>query len=205
MKAIKTGAWAQASQSLGAYARGFDAAASQAILRVGHMARKEIVTGITKQAPGGQAFQPLAKSTQLVRRAQGSRKSKALIVTGELRKAVTVKRVGPLVVFVGILRQAVSSDGQSLVNIAEVHEYGKEFRISPTDLSRRFFFWVLRKTGHHDEGSGLMGGGGGGGAWIVRIPPRPFFGPVAAMMQKTLRKTIEREITKILRQKYGLK
>ena len=78
----------------------------------------EIKRGIRSQAPGGKPFVKLAEST--IRR-KGS--SKALIDTGFLVNAIT-QRILADKAFVGLLRGTVNKDGEDLVNIGAVMEYG---------------------------------------------------------------------------------
>ena len=73
---------------------------------------------IRNQAPGGQAFAKLADST-IARK--GS--SKALIDTGFLINSITQKIMADKA-FVGLLRGTVNKDGESMVNIGAVMEYG---------------------------------------------------------------------------------
>lgn len=79
---------------------------------------REIQKGIVSQSPGGKPFAKLAEST--VKR-KGS--SKALIDTGFLVNAITQKIMADKA-FVGLLRTAVNKDGESMVNIGAVMEYG---------------------------------------------------------------------------------
>jgi phage gpG-like protein len=79
---------------------------------------REIQRGIRSQAPGGQPFVKLAEST--IER-KGS--SKALIDTGFLVNAITQKIMADKA-FVGLLRGTVNKDGEDMVNIGAVMEYG---------------------------------------------------------------------------------
>jgi len=79
---------------------------------------REIKRGIRSQAPGGKPFVKLAEST--IRR-KGS--SKALIDTGFLVNAIT-QRILVDKAFVGLLRGTVNKDGDDMVNIGAVMEYG---------------------------------------------------------------------------------
>jgi hypothetical protein len=83
---------------------------------------REIKRGIRSQAPGGKPFVKLAEST--IRR-KGS--SKALIDTGFLVNAIT-QRILVDKAFVGLLRGTVNKDGEDLVNIGAVMEYGATIR-----------------------------------------------------------------------------
>ncbi len=79
---------------------------------------REIKRGIRSQAPGGKPFVKLAEST--IRR-KGS--SKALIDTGFLINAITQKIMADKA-FVGLLRGTTNKDGEDIVNIGAVMEYG---------------------------------------------------------------------------------
>ena len=79
---------------------------------------REIQRGIKSQAPGGVPFAKLAEST--IDR-KGS--SKALIDTGFLVNAITQKIMAAKA-FVGLLRGTVNPQGEDVVNIGAVMEYG---------------------------------------------------------------------------------
>lgn len=79
---------------------------------------REIQRGIKNQAPGGVPFAKLAEST--IDR-KGS--SKALIDTGFLVNAITQKIMADKA-FVGLLRGTVNAQGEDMVNIGAVMEYG---------------------------------------------------------------------------------
>lgn len=89
--------------------------------KLAHELRRDIVTGIRKQAPGGLQFKPLADSTKAMK---GS--SKALIDHGDLIRSVNVTKLGSLSYFVGVHRSVVSPGGQPMWNIAEIHEFGSK-------------------------------------------------------------------------------
>jgi phage gpG-like protein len=93
-------------------------ALQQATIRNALFLVREIQRGIRNQAPGGQAFAKLADST--IER-KGS--SKALIDTGFLINSITQKIMADKA-FVGLLRGTVNKDGESMVNIGAVMEYG---------------------------------------------------------------------------------
>jgi len=90
----------------------------QATVRNAVFLVREIQKGIRNQAPGGKPFVKLAEST--IKR-KGSKK--ALIDTGFLINSVTCKIMADKA-FVGLLRGTVSKDGESIVNIGAVMEYG---------------------------------------------------------------------------------
>ena len=79
---------------------------------------REIQRGIKRQAPGGKPFAPLAPGT--IKR---KKSSKALIDTGFLVGAITQKIMADKA-FVGLLRETVNKDGENMVNIGAVMEYG---------------------------------------------------------------------------------
>ena len=93
-------------------------ALKQATLKNALLLVREIKRGIRSQAPGGKPFAKLAEST--IRR-KGS--SKALIDTGFLVNAITQKIVAEGA-FVGLVRGTVNKEGEDLVNIGAVMEYG---------------------------------------------------------------------------------
>jgi hypothetical protein len=90
----------------------------QATIRNALFLVREIQLGIRSQAPGGQVFVKLAEST-IARK--GS--SKALIDTGFLINAITQKIMADKA-FVGLLRGTINKDGEDMVNIGAVMEYG---------------------------------------------------------------------------------
>ncbi|HQN02224.1 MAG TPA: hypothetical protein PLL36_14180, partial [Candidatus Hydrogenedentes bacterium] len=79
---------------------------------------REIQRGIKSQAPGSVPFAKLAESTI---DQKGS--SKALIDTGFLVNAITQKIMADKA-FVGLLRGTVNAQGEDMVNIGAVMEYG---------------------------------------------------------------------------------
>ena len=115
----RTGDWdkARAKLTTGMGSR-LATALRQATIRNALFLVREIQRGIRSQAPGGQAFVKLAEST--IER-KGS--SKALIDTGFLVNAITQKIMADKA-FVGLLRGTVNKDGEDMVNIGAVMEYG---------------------------------------------------------------------------------
>lgn len=177
-----TGDWARAAMILRTAPAKLRLAMDRAVLAEAHFFRRKVVEGFRTQAPGGQHFKPLSPLTLAIRRFRGINSTKALIVHGDLRNSISVfHRMNPLgaEAFVGVKRGARGRQGQDLVNIAEIHEFGAGPIIIPvTDAMRRFFFAMLRK----EQPGGTEGTGGGGfrrGFLIVKIPARPFLRPVA--------------------------
>lgn len=200
MNVRKTGAWEKAARVLHAYATKLHIAISTAVKLEAHDARTAVVKGIAAQAPGGAGFKPLATTTLAVRKATGFGGKKALIRTGELRKAVVIvdETKTNFSAFVGILRTSTGKDGKKLINVAEVHEFGKTITHPATERSRRFLFWALSRAGK-TGGERTDAQGGSGGSVMIKIPPRPFFGPVwANVVQPGLRKRMELRINAIM-------
>lgn len=175
MTVTLTGDWAKLKDVLARAPGQVAAAARRAVLQEAHHLRNKIVEGIREQAPGGTKFKPISPLTAAARKLRGFGGTKALIDRGDLRNAIKVVPEGSDGAFVGVHKSAVGKDGQSLVNIASVHEYGMGpiiVRITPA--MRRYLAVLYRKAGME------LGGGGSGGTGVVvlRIPPRPFIGPV---------------------------
>lgn len=97
-------------------------AVSNATGKLAHDLRKEIVTGIRSQAPGGIHFKPLAPST-IARKKNGS---KALIDQGDLIRSINVTKLGDLAFFVGVHRSVQGKAGKPMWNLAEIHEFGSK-------------------------------------------------------------------------------
>lgn len=169
---VRVGQWAQAHAFAGMGPSKIDAALDIALRREAELFRKEVVEGIAKQAPGGEKFKPLAKTTKAMRRHKGFKGTKALIVRGDLRRSIKVTKA-PGGYFVGVLRSARSRNGDSLVNVAATHEFGATITIRMTRKMRRFLAMVFRKAGLPEPG------GASGPVIVVKIPPRPFLQPVA--------------------------
>jgi phage gpG-like protein len=118
-----TGKWDFVTRNLFIAAAALPKAIDTAVMQEAQAFRKEIVQGITKQAPGGVPFRPLHPRTLALRRARGFKGTKILIVTGDLRNSITAVRVSRGV-FVGILRSTRHRGGDLMVNVAAIHEFG---------------------------------------------------------------------------------
>lgn len=188
----RVGQWFAVAKILQGSTRGIRAVIDKTVLQEAHFFRKEIVKGIRTQKPGGKAFKPLAKNTIRTRRAKGFRGRKALIRSGGLRNSITVVKVGTGA-FVGILRSARNKDGESLVNIGEIHEFGRgPFLVPVTAKSRAF-----------------LGAAGvspiPGRVAVITIPARPFLRPVFKKHGKpsTAKRRIMRRLAKNFKGKFG--
>ena len=119
MPVRRTGDWAKAKAVLGhSLGPRMAAALRAATAKNAMLLVREIQRGIKSQAPGGVPFAKLAEST--IDR-KGS--SKALIDTGFLVNAITQKIMADKA-FVGLLRGTINPQGEDVVNIGAVMEYG---------------------------------------------------------------------------------
>jgi phage gpG-like protein len=171
MKISRTGDWGRARRLLTAAPQRLQAAIATAVRQEAHALRNEIVQGLTSQAPGGEPLLPPSPLTLAARQLEGFSGTKSLIVRGDLRNSITVFIHGDEA-FVGVSRSARSKDGESMVDLAELHEYGGPPVIIPiTPKMRRFLFALLRKAGKEPTG------GSGRGVIVVQVPARPFLRP----------------------------
>lgn len=172
--AFRTGDWARARRLLAGAPERFRAAVDVSIRQEAHALRNEIVDGLTRQAPGGTPLKPLARLTLAARQLGGIGGTKALIARGDLRNAISVLVVGG-VVSVGVPRSARASDGGSLVDLAQLHEFGGPPVLIPiTPKMRAFLFALFRQAG---MAPARRGGRGGPGVVVVQTPARPFLRP----------------------------
>jgi len=194
MASVRTiGDWRKARRLLAAAPQRFRQAMERAVLQEAHLYRKEIVQGLTRGSPGGQTFAPLAETTLATRRARGMRGTKPLIARGDLRRSVVVVK-GPFGgAFVGILRTARGRDGQRLVNVAQVHEFGKVVAFRLTPKSQAFVASMMRKAGVEPRE-----GKSAGGIVVVTIPARPFLRPVWEKLSKDAPARVVRRVARIL-------
>jgi len=171
MAVMRTGDWARARQLLAAGPQRLRSAIGVAIRQEAQGLRNEIVQGLTSQAPGGEPIKPPAPLTLATRQLEGFGGTKALLVRGDLRNSITVIVEGDEA-FIGVPRSARSSGGESLVDLAQLHEYGGPPVIIPiTPKMRRFLFALLRQAGKEPTG------GSGRGVVVVQVPARPFLRP----------------------------
>lgn len=191
IQAKKIGPWSQVGKLLAAAPRRMQAAFDKALLQEARFLRTKIVEGIREQAPGGQAFAPLAPTTLAIRQYRGFRGTKALIVQADLRNSITVVRDGDRVL-VGVLRSARNRAGKSQVDIAALQEYGsRPIVVHLTPRARAFLHAAFRHAGLDGPSSGQPGTG----IAVIKIPPRPFLAPVFdkyAQPEQVSRRYLER-------------
>jgi len=178
----KSGDWAMARRLLAGGPVKLKAAVGTALRQEAQLLRKEIVQGITRQAPGGESIKPPPPLTHAARQMKGRGGTKSLMVSGDLRNGIATIVKGDEA-FVGVPRKARGKDGKSLVDVAQVQEFGAGPIIIPmTPAMRRFLFALLRIAGE----SG--GGGSGKGVVVIQIPARPFLRPAFKVFQKGVQK-----------------
>lgn len=168
------GAWADASRIATTMSEKFGKAAERAVMKEAHRLRGLIIRNITGGGrPAGAPFAELSPLTLVMRKfRRGFGGSKPLIQTAALRNSISVVKVGGGAVFVGVMRKA-SKKG---VNVAELMEFGsKQYSIKMTPKMRRFLMKAFRMAGLVSSGAK---GSGGGGMLVIKIPARPFIGPV---------------------------
>ena len=193
MTVRKTGDWAKAARLLRAGPLKLRGAITTALLQEAHLLRKEIVQGLTSQAPGGEALQPLSPLTLAARKLAGFGGTKALLRRGDLRNAVSVI-AKQHEAFVGILRKAKGADGRSLVNLAEVHEFGKGPIVIPlTPAMQRYLFLLLKRAGVADKR------GRGKGVVVTSIPARPFLRPAFDKFSRGARERFLGRVARLLK------
>jgi len=74
-----------------------------------------------------------------------------------------------------VLRTAKGREGQPLVNVAAVHEFGsRPIVVKLTPKARRFLHAAFRKAGLDRPASG----GPSTGIAVIKVPARPFLAPV---------------------------
>ena len=178
----RRGDWARVRALISAGPARLKGVVARSIRQEAEGLRREIVQGLTRQAPGGRALRPPAETTLATRRLQGFGGRKSLLVRGDLRNSVTVKLRGDAA-FIGVPRAARGHTGQPLIKIAELHEFGSAPTVIPmSDAMRRFIFAVLREAGAPLRAGG--GSGGRRGLVVVQIPARPFLRPAFEAFQR---------------------
>ncbi|MCY1036172.1 hypothetical protein OV207_32355 [Corallococcus sp. BB11-1] len=178
MVVSRTGDWARARQLLAAGSSRLEGAMQAALHQEAHALRKEVVQGLTQQAPGGESLRPPSPLTLAARQLAGFSGTKALLVSGVLRNSISVVVEGDEA-FIGVPRSAKSPDGESLVDVAQLQEYGGPPVVIPmTPKMRRFLFALLRQAGQ------ARTGGSGRGVIVTQTPARPFLRPAFARFRQ---------------------
>lgn len=168
------GDWDKAIQMIDGWQKNLKRALHKALLQEGEFLRAQIILGISSGAPGGEKFAPRSQLTTAFMKVTGhGGYTNTLIRSGDLRNSVTVVPKGDAV-FVGILRQ--TRGRSNLYNLASIHEFGRTFLVQWTAKSRAWFFAMMRKAGIEVNPARRLPAPRG--MRLVRIPARPFLGPV---------------------------
>lgn len=153
-----------------------NAAISAFLLREAEVMRKLVIQGFIRQGLST-PWRKLSPWTLAARRLKNFSGTKALIHSAEMMKSVTTSiSADGMTAFCGILYQARRSDGQSMVNIAKIHEFGfgpKAIRVTPK--MAKYIGLLLRYMPEKRAKRRIRKASGG--MFILVIPPRPFFGP----------------------------
>jgi len=182
MSVRKTGDWGAARRVLAAGPVRLKLAIAVALKQEAQLLRKEIVQGLTRQAPGGKSLASPSPLTLATRRMEGFGGSKSLLVRGDLRNAVSVVVKGDEA-FIGVPRKARGKGGEVLIDVAQVQEFGSAPMVIPmTPAMRRFLFKAMREAGIEP------GGGSGKGVVVVKVPARPFLRPAFESFKKGAQK-----------------
>jgi len=200
------GDWIRARRSISAAAAlRMNRAWRKAMLKEAHIWRKALVTGMTRQMPGGKKYTKLKQLTWAKRRAEGFSGRKALLRTGAFRRNINVTERGKTI-FVGVLRGVRTRDGKEMVNIFRVHEEGRIIVMRVTPAMRNYFYAMIRRSGiqlHGKKGTG----GFKRGILIIKIPARPTFAPVYEHMLRnkgSMRRRIMRAFSIASKGEFGL-
>ena len=199
MGIARVGDWAAAQSFLTAAPSRVDAGLKVAIRREAELFRKEVVQGIAKQAPAGKRFKALSKHTLVMRKFQKFKGKKALMRRGDLRRSIKVT-TAPGGFFVGILRSARSSQGDGLVNIAAVQEFGATIVLKMTPKMRKYLAMVFRQAGLVASAAPATSGASSR-VIIIRNPARPFIEPVAEKLRPGSSERVVATVSNALRLK----
>ena len=192
MTVQKTGDWALARRILSGAPAKMKVAVNLALRQEAELLRKEIVQGITKQAPGGESFKPLSPLTLAARKMAGFGGTKALMVRGDLRNAISAIVKGDEA-FVGVPRKAKDKQGKPVIDVAKVHEFGAgPFVVPMAPAMRRYLFALYAKAGN------ARSKGTGKGVVVIRIPARPFLRPAFKAFSKDVQKRFLRRVAGVL-------
>ena len=184
-----------ARNMLGRYQARLPRAMERAIKKEGQNLSGMIKTGMRRQAPGGKKFKPLAESTKMMKES-----SKALIDHGDLLRSVNVSmfKMGAeagQAAFIGVHRTVKNKDGESMANIAEIHEFGtKPFKIPVTPKMRAYLNFL-----HDINRINFVLGPKTKVINHPGVPERPFLRPSFEEWQKGLEQRFNQHVAFFLR------
>lgn len=195
MELQRTGDWSFVAKMLEGEVNRFRGTLQTVLRQEAELLRKEIVQGITKQAPGGKGFRPLSELTLAARRLKRFRGTKALMVRGDLRNNISAIIRGDEA-FVGVHRKARDKNGKPVIDIAKLNEFGSNPIVIPiTPKMRRFLAALYREAGIPRA----AGSGGGKGVVVTRIPARPFLRPAFERFSKGAEKRVFEKLARAFR------
>ena len=144
--------------------------------------RKRVLEVFKNEGPPGSKWPALSPITIAVRSFEGFKGTKILQVTRDLMGSISVIPDGELGGFVGVARTKARKDGQDPVNLARLHEQGATFAHTVTPAQRRYLFAALAAAGLNTAPPAgharSFDGPVTGTTIVIKIPPRPFLGPV---------------------------
>lgn len=154
--------------------------------------------GVKRWAKLSKATIALRRSEQMKQAGGRVKGTKALIATGQERKAIQVVPARGdtwAELFIGIPRTVKRAGGGSMINIAMIHEFGAVIR--PSIKQVKWFWSAIRKSGTAQSRSitaqqKRRGPSRGTSLWI--IPPRPMIGPSTEIWAQGLDARIEAAI-----------
>lgn len=179
----KTGDWDKAAKLLPALPGRVQDAMQKAVLQEAHFFRKKILSEFQAGAPVSGTWPPHAAMTTAVRQLLGNTKSKLLIQSADLRNSIGVIPIPGGGAFVGVRRSASSKSKLGVVNLGMIQEGGASIVVHMTDRMRRLLFAAIRKAGTGTARPAPRPKSTGASDHLIkiRIPPRPFLGPVFDM------------------------
>jgi len=139
LTAGRSSSWAAARRRLARASRTVEGKQWLAVKRAALLAEREIKKGLQSGKPGGTPFPPLAETTRLLRRGTKPLLDTASLL-GSIKSVMDEKRRQA---FVGVLRTARGREGEPLVNVAMVHEFGTGPFVIPVTPAVRRLFWAL--------------------------------------------------------------
>jgi hypothetical protein len=170
--------WVKAKIALG-YGPRILTETRRAILRELQILRKIIVDEFRNEGYVGGKWPALSPTTIAIRRFEGFKGTKIMQVTRDLVGSISVVEVPGEGAFVGVARSKSRKDGQDPVNIAKAMEEGFSSRQTMTARQRRYLMAALSAAGlEPPAGRAPVAGGSGATTIVIRVPPRPFLGPV---------------------------
>lgn len=169
----KTGDWELAERILAATPRELERAIGKAVHQEALHFERLVKLRLQAGPPP-----PLSPWTVAGRKTgSGKGGDKPLNASGDMLGSISVvpNSVGESEKFIGIPR-AATGHGGNVMNLADIHEFGRSITVRFTPKMRRFLFGVLLKN-LPAGGGGSSGSGTGKRFLVIRIPARPFIVP----------------------------